>query len=56
MAGKAKSLYVTIATKGNPFDVKVRKQFFNAKAYREWVKEVIAEYPEDKFRYTKETY
>ncbi len=56
MAGKAKSLYVTIATKGNPFDVKVRKQFFNAKDFRLWFKEAVAEYPEDKFRYTKETY
>lgn len=56
MAGKAKSIYITIATKGNPFDVKVRKQFFKSPDANAWVKTVAEEYPADRFTYTKETY
>lgn len=62
MAGKAKSTYVTVATKGDPFDVKVRKQFFNAKAMREWKKTALETWPEvtengsQTYRYTVEIY
>ena len=62
MAGKAKSTYVTVATKGDPFDIKARKQFFNAKAMREWKKTALETWPEftengsQAYRYTVETY
>ena len=62
MAGKAKSTYVTVSTKGDPFDVKARKQFFNAKAMREWKKTAIETWPEvtesgaQTYRYTVEIY
>ena len=60
MAAKATSIYISIATKGDPFDVKVKKRFFVAKEANIWLKDVTnAEtglYPLDKFRVTKETY
>lgn len=56
MAGKATSVYITVATKGNPFDIKERKQFFNAADVRKWKKTAVEQYPETAYRYTTETY
>ena len=56
MAGKAKSLYVTITVKGDPFTIIESKKFFTAKEQNAWLKEVAEKYPLDQYRYTKETY
>lgn len=56
MAGKSTSIYVSIAVKGNPFEIVEKKQFFTAKQANTWLKEVEEKYPSDKFRVTKETY
>ena len=56
MAGRAKSIYITVAVKGDPFAIVVQKKFFNAKDATVWMSSVAEQYPEDKFRYTKEVY
>lgn len=63
MAGKAKSVYVSVAVKGDPFAIVVRKQFFTMGAMRKWKASVMAEFPEAPtepgavaYRYTVETY
>ena len=57
MAGKAKSIYLTVTLKGQ-FTSVFRKMFFDAKAYNEYVKseEFKAQWPEDQYNYVKETY
>jgi hypothetical protein len=57
MAGKAKSVYLTINPKG-PFKTVFHKVFFNAKDYNEYVKtdEFKAKWPADQFDIVKETY
>ena len=57
MAGKAKSIYLTIHPKGT-FTTAFHKVFFEAKAYNEYVKtdEFKAKWPADKFDIIKETY
>lgn len=57
MAGKAKSIYLTITPKGQLQSVFTRV-FFDAKAYNEYVKsdECKEKYPSDKFDIIKETY
>jgi hypothetical protein len=57
MAGKAKSIYLTINPKGT-FTTAFRKVFFEAKAYNEYVKsdDLKAKWPADKFDIVKETY
>ena len=57
MAGKAKSVYLTVTPKGSLTSV-FRKVFFDAKAYNEFVKtdEFKEKYPTDKFQILKEIY
>jgi hypothetical protein len=57
MAGKAKSIYLTICPKGT-FKAAFHKMFFEAKAYNEYVKseEFKAKWPADQFDIVKETY
>ena len=57
MAGKAKSIYLTILPKGKHMSV-FKKVFFDAKAYNEYVKtdEFKAKWPKEEFDIVKETY
>ena len=57
MAGKAKSVYLTINPKGG-FNTVFHKMFFDAKAYNEYVKtdEFKAKWPAAEFDIVKETY
>jgi hypothetical protein len=57
MAGKAKSVYLTVTVKGQLASV-FRKVFFDAKAYNDFVKseEFKAQYPADQFQIIKEIY
>ena len=57
MAGKAKSVYLTVSPRGKLNRV-FTKVFFNAKEQREFVKteEFKALYPEEHFYYVVETY
>ena len=57
MAGKAKSIYLTITLKGDHKAV-FRKTFFDAKAYNEYVKseEFQAKWPAEQYDLVKETY
>jgi hypothetical protein len=57
MAGKAKSIYLTIHPKGT-FTTVFHKMFFEAKSYNEYVKtdEFKAKWPAEEFDIVKETY
>jgi hypothetical protein len=57
MAGKAKSVYLTVCLKGQLASV-FRKVFFDAKAYNDYVKseEFQTKYPAEKFEILKEVY
>ena len=57
MAGKAKSVYLTITPKGTHATA-FRKMFFDAKAYNDYVKtdEFKALWPTDEFTLVKEVY
>jgi len=57
MAGKAKSVYLTVTPKGSLSSV-FRKVFFDAKSYSEFVKteEFMQKYPTDQFQILKEIY
>ena len=57
MAGKAKSIYLTILPKGKHMSV-FKKVFFEAKAYNEYVKsdEFKATWPTEEFDIVKEIY
>jgi len=57
MAGKAKSIYLTITPKGQLQSVFTRV-FFDAKSYNEYINsdECKEKYPSDKFDIIKETY
>jgi hypothetical protein len=57
MAGKVKSIYLTIYQKGT-FKTALHKIFFDAKAYNEYVKteEFKTKWPADQFDIVKETY
>ena len=57
MAGKAKSIYLTILPKGSHIST-FKKVFFEAKSYNEYVKseEFKAKWPADQFDIVKETY
>jgi len=57
MAGKAKSIYLTVNPKGQLKSV-FNKVFFEAKAYNEYVKseEFLAKFPAEEFTLFKETY
>jgi len=57
MAGKAKSIYLTINPKGT-FKTVFHKVFFEAKSYNEYVKteEFQAKWPADQYDIVKETY
>lgn len=57
MAGKAKSVYLTINPKGE-FTTVFHKMFFDAKAYNEYVKsdEFKVKWPAEQFDFVKETY
>jgi hypothetical protein len=57
MAGKAKSIYLTINPKGT-FKMAFHKVFFDAKAYNEYVKtdEFKEKWPVAEFTIVKETY
>jgi hypothetical protein len=57
MAGKAKSVYLTV-TKKNSFKTEFHKMFFDAKSYNEYVKsdEFKAKWPVEEFNIVKEVY
>jgi hypothetical protein len=57
MAGKSKSIYLTVCPKGNHKSV-LKKVFFEAKAYNEFVnaKEFVELYPKEKFDIVREVY
>ena len=57
MAGKAKSIYLTVLPKGEYLSV-FKKVFFEAKTYNEYVKseEFKTKWPSEKFDIVKETY
>ena len=57
MAGKAKSVYLTVTPKGQIQSV-FRKTFFDAKGYNDYVRseEFKAKWPADQFDIIKETY
>jgi hypothetical protein len=57
MAGKAKSVYLTINKKGS-FKTEFTKVFFDAKAYNDYVKtdEFKAKWPPEEFSIIKEVY
>ncbi|MFY8212009.1 MAG: hypothetical protein ACOVLB_05025 [Candidatus Nanopelagicus sp.] len=57
MAGKAKSVYLTVSPKGKLQSV-LNKVFFNAKDLDAFIKtdEFKEKYPEDQFTIFKETY
>jgi hypothetical protein len=56
MAGKAKSVYLTVTTKDHKSVF--HRMFFNAKDFNDYVKteEFKAKYPETEFKIIKETY
>jgi hypothetical protein len=58
MAGKAKSIYLTIYPKNTHFVSVFKKVFFEAKSYNDYVKteEFKAQWPIDQFDIIKETY
>lgn len=58
MAGKAKSIYLTVLPKGTHHLSVFKKMFFNAKDYNEYVKteEFKTLYPIEKFDLIKEVY
>ena len=57
MAGKAKSVYLTINKKGS-FKTEFTKVFFDAQAYNDYVKtdEFKAKWPAEEFSIIKEVY
>ena len=57
MAGKAKSVYLTINPKGT-FKTVFNRVFFDAKAYNDYVKsdEFKIKWPSEEFDIVKETY
>lgn len=57
MAGKAKSVYLTVCPKRNHVSV-FKKVFFDAKSYNEYVKteEFKTKYPKEDFDIIKEVY
>jgi len=57
MAGKAKSVYLTINKKGS-FKTEFHKVFFDAKAYNDYIKtdEFKAKWPAEEFNIIKEVY
>ena len=57
MAGKAKSVYLTVTKKGS-MKTEFHKMFFDAKSYNEYVKsdEFKAKWPDTEYTIVKETY
>jgi hypothetical protein len=57
MAGKAKSVYLTVTKKGS-MKTEFHKMFFDAKSYNEYVKsdEFKAKWPDTEYNIVKETY
>jgi len=57
MAGKAKSVYLTVNKKGS-FKTEFSKVFFDAKAYNDYVKsdEFKAKWPAEEYTIVKEVY
>jgi len=57
MAGKAKSVYLTVTKKGS-MKTEFHRVFFDAKSYNEYVKsdEFKAKWPAEQFDFVKETY
>ena len=57
MAGKAKSVYLTVTKKGS-MKTEFHRMFFDAKSYNEYVKsdEFKAKWPDTDYQIVKETY
>ena len=57
MAGKAKSVYLTVTKKGS-MKTEFHKMFFDVKSYNEYVKseDFKAKWPETEYQIVKETY
>ena len=58
MAGKAKSIYLTVSTHKEPHKAVFRKMFFDAKSLKEYTStdEFKAKYPLTEYQLYKETY
>ena len=58
MAGTAKSVYLTVHPKGEPLNAVLRRTFFDAKHFRDFVQsdDFKASYPSDKYVIIKEVY
>lgn len=58
MAGRAKSVHLTVHPKGQPLTAVLRRTFFDAKAFREFIEsdDFKAKYPSDQFVIIKEVY
>jgi hypothetical protein len=57
MAGKAKSVYLTVTKKG-AMKTEFHRMFFDAKSYNEYIKsdEFKAKWPDTEYSFVKETY
>lgn len=57
MAGKAKSVYLTVCPKGKLNSV-FKKVFFDAKSLNEYIKteDLMTKYPAEEFTFIKETF
>ena len=58
MAGMAKSVYLTVHPKGEPLNAVLRRTFFDAKHFRDFVQsdDFKAKYPSDQYVIIKEVY
>ena len=58
MAGKAKSIYLTVSPKGSFLNSVLKKTFFEAKSYNEFVnsEEFKTKYPKEQYDIIKEVY
>jgi hypothetical protein len=58
MAGTAKSVYLTVHPKGEPLNAVLRRTFFDAKAYNDYVKseEFKAQWPAEQYDFVIETF
>jgi hypothetical protein len=58
MAGKVKSVYLTITRKDNPLKTEFRRTFFNVVEYNQYTKteEFQAKWPAEEYNLIKEIY
>jgi hypothetical protein len=58
MAGTAKSVHLTVCPKGQPLNTVLRRTFFDAKSYKEFIstEDFKAKYPVTDYVLVKEVY